>query len=122
MGKIIAIANQKGGVGKTTTAVNLASCLGLLGKNILLCDLDPQGNSTSGLGISKKTVPKSVYELLIEGEAAAGAVVKTRYRGVSMLPARMNMAGPRWRWWGLPTGSLACKRHWNRKKKTTITY
>lgn len=93
MSKIIAIANQKGGVGKTTTTVNLASCLGLLGKKVLLCDLDPQGNSTSGFGIQKKTVQKSVYELMVEEENAKDAVVTTRFRGVSVLPARMNLAG-----------------------------
>jgi chromosome partitioning protein len=93
MSKIIAVANQKGGVGKTTTTVNLASCLGLLGKKVLLCDADPQGNSTSGLGISKKTVQKSVYEMLVEGEPGKNMVVNTKFRGVSVLPARMNLAG-----------------------------
>jgi chromosome partitioning protein len=93
MSKIIAIANQKGGVGKTTTTVNLASCLGLLGMKVLLCDLDPQGNATSGLGISKKMVEKSTYEMLIEEGEGIATAVDTKYRGVSVLPARMNLAG-----------------------------
>ena len=65
MGKVIAIANQKGGVGKTTTAVNLAACIGARKKTVLLVDIDPQGNATSGLGIRKKNVAQTSYDLLI---------------------------------------------------------
>ena len=93
MGKIVALANQKGGVGKTTTTINLASCLGLLGKKVLLCDLDPQGNSTSGLGIKKKTIERSVYEVIVDGVAAKDAIISTRYKGVGVLPAHMSLAG-----------------------------
>jgi len=65
MSKVIAVANQKGGVGKTTTAVNLSSCLAYKGKKVLILDIDPQGNTTSGLGIDKKKINKSIYDILI---------------------------------------------------------
>ena len=82
MGKIISIANQKGGVGKTTTAVNLAGGLGELGKRVLLCDLDPQGNATSGLGINKREVELSCYDVLINRAEVGKAVVKTDFKNV----------------------------------------
>ena len=89
MAKIIAVANQKGGVGKTTTAVNLACCLGARGLRVLLCDLDPQGNSTSGLG--KEAAPgKSVYEMLTEGAKASECLLETKW--CSLLPSDINLA------------------------------
>lgn len=78
--KIVAVANQKGGVGKTTTAVNLSSCVAALGKKTLIVDLDPQGNTTTGYGISKRSVEVGTYELLIGAAEAANAVRKTEYR------------------------------------------
>ena len=93
MGKIISIANQKGGVGKTTTAVNLAGGLGELGKKVLLCDLDPQGNATSGLGINKREVELSCYDVLINRAEVGKAVVKTDFKNVSVLPSHISLAG-----------------------------
>ena len=93
MGKIISIANQKGGVGKTTTAVNLAGGLGELGKKVLLCDLDPQGNATSGLGINKREVEASCYDVLINRAEAEKAIVKTSFKNVWVLPSHISLAG-----------------------------
>ena len=93
MGKIISITNQKGGVGKTTTAVNLAAGIGERGKKVLLVDLDPQGNATSGLGVSKKQISLSAYDVLILGAEARKAVLRTPFKNVSLLPSNINLAG-----------------------------
>lgn len=93
MAKIISIVNQKGGVGKTTTAVNLSAALGAEGKKILLIDIDPQGNSTSGFGINKREVELSSYEVLTGQTKMASAIQKTDFENVDILPANMNLAG-----------------------------
>jgi chromosome partitioning protein len=91
MGKIIAVVNQKGGVGKTTTAVNLTAALTESGKRVLLCDFDPQANATSGLGIDKRKVHKSVYDVLVRSAAVRDAIVSTKFGDV--LPATADLAG-----------------------------
>ena len=91
MGKIIAVVNQKGGVGKTTSAVTLTAALTDAGKRVLLCDFDPQANATSGLGLDKRHLKSSVYDVVINDEPAANAIVKTKYGDV--LPSTADLAG-----------------------------
>ncbi len=93
MGKIIAVTNQKGGVGKTTTTVNLSACVAAAGKRVLVVDIDPQGNATSGFGaeVSKNAV--TVYEVLIDDRDAEKALVRTPVKGLTLLPAEIRLAG-----------------------------
>ena len=93
MGKTVAIVNQKGGVGKTTSAVNLAACIGYTGKKVLLVDIDPQGNATSGLGFNKKSVEKSTYDMIVNGTDAKQVLCHTAFRNLDLLPANMGLAG-----------------------------
>jgi chromosome partitioning protein len=93
MAKIITIANQKGGVGKTTTAVNLSACLAVAEHSTLLIDIDPQANSTSGLGINSKKVEKSIYEVVIEGLDITSATMKTSLEYLDLVPSNVRLAG-----------------------------
>ena len=93
MNKTIAIINQKGGVGKTTTAVNLAACLGFKDKKTLLIDCDPQGNSTSGLGIEKTTYSLSIYDCLVDSEKTPDAIIETRFKNLSLIPSSSDLSG-----------------------------
>ena len=93
MSRIIAIANQKGGVGKTTTAINLASCLAEAGKKVLTIDLDPQGNMTSGLGVNKNELENTVYELMLDECSIKESMVDTVVDGMKIIPSNVNLAG-----------------------------
>nr|WP_285718117.1 AAA family ATPase [Pelosinus sp. IPA-1] len=93
MVKVIAIANQKGGVGKTTTSVNLSACLADLGKKVLLVDLDPQGNSTSGFGFDKTKIKQSIYDVLVNDTPIEGVILQTKIENLKLLPATIQLAG-----------------------------
>lgn len=93
MGRIIAIANQKGGVGKTTTAINLSACLAEKGKKILAVDIDPQGNMTSGLGLEKEAVDKTIYDLMIGDASIDDVIYKEVIENLDILPTDINLSG-----------------------------
>ena len=93
MSRVIAIANQKGGVGKSTTAINLSSCLAEAGKKVLVIDIDPQGNTTSGLGIEKENLENTVYEMILDECTLEECLIHTEFGVLDVLPSNVNLAG-----------------------------
>ena len=93
MGKIISLVNQKGGVGKTTTSINLAASLGLLDKKVLLVDLDPQGNSTTGVGVEKGALKATIYDALTGNKTTEESIKRTKFKNLDIMPANINLAG-----------------------------
>lgn len=93
MGKIISLVNQKGGVGKTTTSINLSASLAHLGKRVLLIDLDPQGNATTGVGINKGDISKSIHDVMTGKCEITETIIRTKFRGLYILPSTINLAG-----------------------------
>ena len=93
MGRIIAVANQKGGVGKTTTAINLSACLAEIGQKVLVIDMDPQGNTTSGYGIDKNQLSNTIYEMIIGECELEECLIKDIIQNLSLLPSTVNLSG-----------------------------
>jgi chromosome partitioning protein len=93
MGRVISIANQKGGVGKTTTSINLSACIAEMGKKVLLIDIDPQGNTTRGLGVDKKAVESTIYELLLGDKDEPPFILKNVIKNLDLIPADVDLAG-----------------------------
>ena len=110
MGKIIAVTNQKGGVGKTTTCVNVSAALGMRGFRVLLIDIDPQGNSTQGMGVPKQKVKKSTYDIFVEGVPAKEVLLHTSFENVDILPTNNALVGAEIEMVDIPQRELRLKR------------
>lgn len=113
MGRIIAIANQKGGVGKTTTAINLSACLAEKGQRVLTVDMDPQGNTTSGLGVDKNEVDNTVYQLLIGACTLEQSIVRNAIDHLDLIPSNVNLSGAEIELIGIPEKEYILKKQVN---------
>ena len=111
MGRIIAVANQKGCVGKSTTAINLSSCLAELNQKVLLIDIDPQGNATSGVGIDKNNVENTLYELLVEESKLEDCIIENVYENLSLIPSNVNLSGAEIELVGIEGREFLLKNH-----------
>lgn len=111
MGRIIVVANQKGGVGKSTTAINLSSCLAELNQKVLLIDIDPQGNATSGVGIDKNNVENTLYELLVEESKLEDCIIENVYENLSLIPSNVNLSGAEIELVGIEGREFLLKNH-----------
>ena len=122
MSKVIAVFNQKGGVGKTTTNVNLSACIAVRGKKVLVVDIDPQGNTTSGLGIDKKELKKTIYDVLIGTAKAEEVITQTAVENLSIIPSSANWQGRKLSLQGLKKGKKCSKSPGRNKGRIPICF
>ena len=118
MGKIISFCNQKGGVGKTTSAVNIAASLGVLGYKVLLIDLDPQGNATSGVGLMKKNLKNTIFEVLTTDMPTEEAIIQTRFDNLSIIPTHTTLARAEYELGDTENGEYIMKKKLAKAKET----